>query len=116
MSELIQIPGAANIAEGAMQEVSVSGHELLIARVNSRYYAVDNRCPHFGGRLARGKLEGTVVTCPLHGSQFDLSDGHVIRWTSWTGFKASITRMLKPPHPLKVYQIKVEDGHLMVSL
>jgi hypothetical protein len=36
-----------------------------------------------GGRLWEGKLEGTIVTCPLHGSQFDLSDGHVIRWTNF---------------------------------
>ncbi len=45
----------------------------LLARVGDKYYAADNRCPHMGGKLSPGKLEGTVVTCPRHGSQFDLT-------------------------------------------
>ncbi len=116
MANFVEVPEAADIGEGAMRTVSVSGHELLIARVSGRYFAVDGRCPHFGGKLAQGKLEGTVVTCPLHGSQFDLSDGRVIKWTNWTGLKASIARVLKQPRSLRVYQVRVENGRLMVNL
>jgi len=116
MANFVEVPEAADIGEGAMRTVSVSGRELLIARVSGRYFAVEGRCPHLGGKLAQGKLLGTVVTCPLHGSQFDLSDGRVIKWTDWTGLKASIARVLKRPRSLRVYQVRVENGRLMVKL
>lgn len=42
----------------------VKGQEILVARVGDNYYSVDNRCPHMGGNLSKGNLEGTIVTCP----------------------------------------------------
>lgn len=80
MSNLVEVAKSGELAEGTMKEVLTQGHEILLARVGDKYYAANNRCPHMGGKLSQGKLEGTVVTCPRHGAQFDLSDGHVIRW------------------------------------
>jgi len=76
MSSLVEISKPNELEDGTMKEISVDGHEILLARVDDKHYAADNRCPHMGGKLSQGKLEGTVVTCPLHGSQFDLRDGH----------------------------------------
>ncbi len=45
-------------ADGTMKRVPVSGREVLIARAGNKYYAADNRCPHMGGDLSQGKLEG----------------------------------------------------------
>jgi nitrite reductase/ring-hydroxylating ferredoxin subunit len=36
-------------------------------------------CTHQGGPLAEGEREGDVVTCPWHGSRFDLCSGAVVR-------------------------------------
>ena len=58
-----------------MRASDVEGHEFLVARVGDRYFVTDNHCPHLGGRLSKGNLEGTVITCHLHHSQFDLTDG-----------------------------------------
>ena len=65
---------------GGMREVVVDSQEILLARVGSEYYATQARCPHLHGRLARGRLEGMVVTCPRHGSRFDVSTGEIISW------------------------------------
>ena len=43
-----------------------------------------------GGKLSQGKLEGTAVTCPRHGSQFDLTDGRVVRWLKESGLVYSV--------------------------
>ena len=106
---------AANFKDGEMRKVLVEGKEVLVARVGASYYATQNRCQHLGGDLSMGKLEGTVVTCPRHGSQYDLKDGHVVRWTNWTGLKLTVAKMAKSPRPLKTYDVKVESGKVLVA-
>ena len=85
MSDFIQLGKTSELNDETMKEVSVQGCEILLARVGDRYYTVDNRCPHMSGRLAQGKLQGTIVTYPRHSSQFDLKDGHVVRWLKGSG-------------------------------
>jgi 3-phenylpropionate/trans-cinnamate dioxygenase ferredoxin subunit len=99
-----------------MKAVNVVGREILLARVGDNYYAAQNRCPHMGGKLVEGKLEGTVVTCPLHGSQFDLTNGQVVRWTNFTGFAAKMGKLLKSPKPLTTYKVKIEDDRVLVDI
>ena len=116
MGTFYEVGEAARLPQGSMQEVMVEGKAILIARVGDRYYAADNRCPHLGGSLAQGTLDGTVVTCPRHGSQFDLSDGRAIRWLRDSGLVSRIGRAIKSPRPIAVYNVKVEDGKIMVEI
>ena len=105
-----------DLNNGEMKVVPAAGREILLARVGDSYYAAESRCPHLGGKLAEGKLEGTIVTCPLHGSQFDLADGRVIRWTNFTGFAAKLGKMLKSPRSLVIYRVKVEGDSVLVEM
>ena len=98
-----------------MRAVSAEGREILLARVGDKYYAVDGRCPHMKGDLSQGKLEGTVVTCPRHGSQFDISNGRVVRWLKG-GLRSKLSGTLKMSKDLTVYNVKVEDGRVLVEV
>lgn len=115
MSEYVEVSAAGELEPGAMKAVDVEGKKVLLARVGDDYYAADNVCPHLKGSLAGGKLEGTVVTCPRHGSQFDLTDGHVVRWTEWSGVKQTLARTLKSPRPIKTYEVKVEGDKILIA-
>ncbi len=115
MSEFAEVAGEHEIESGQMKMFDVAGREILLARAGDDFYATDNRCPHMGGKLSEGTLEKTIVTCPVHHSQFDLTDGHVVRWTDWTGVKLSLAKMLKSPKSLKTYQVKVEGGKVLVE-
>ena len=99
-----------------MISVAVQGKEVLIARVQDKYYAADNICPHMGAPLAMGTLEGTILTCPRHHSRFDLIDGKVIRWTDWTGIKAATSKLFRPPRPLTIFPVKVEGENILVKV
>ncbi len=116
MGRLVDAGAADEFADGTMQTVDVEGRKLLVARVGDSYYAADGRCPHMGGRLSEGKLEGTVVTCPRHGSRFELADGRVLRWTEWSGLTLALAKVFKSPRPLGTYATQVEAGRLMVDL
>jgi nitrite reductase/ring-hydroxylating ferredoxin subunit len=99
-----------------MKEVEIQGKKILLARIKDKYYATQGRCPHFGGNLSRGVLEGNVVTCPLHGSRFDLTDGHVVAWVGRPGVVSTITRGLKSPSSLDTYKVKVEGDKILVEV
>jgi len=58
MEELTRIANIKDLSEGTMKKYQVQGTEILIARVEGKYYAAQNKCPHFGGDLSKGKLEG----------------------------------------------------------
>lgn len=116
MSQFVEVPRTGGLGDGAMETINAGGREILLARLGDKYYAADNHCPHMGGKLSKGKLEGTVVTCPLHGSQFDLTDGHVVRWLKGSGLVSMIGKALKSPRPLAVYNVKVEDDRILIKI
>ncbi|OGN87923.1 MAG: (2Fe-2S)-binding protein, partial [Chloroflexi bacterium RBG_13_46_9] len=97
-------------------QVSLKGTDIILVRANGNYYAAENHCPHSGGDISLGKLDGTTLTCPFHGSKFDLIDGRVIRWTDWTSIKASSTRLFHPIHPLTTYPVKIQGNSILVKI
>ena len=112
----VEILKKDEINDGELKMTVINDHEFLIARVGDNYYVSDNRCPHMGGNLSMGKLEGTVITCPRHHSQFDLADGHVIRWTDWTGLKLTAGKILKSPRNLNMYEVDIEEDRIIIDL
>ncbi len=116
MADFVNVARTSELKDGAMKMVSASGQEILLARVGGKIYAANNRCPHLGGNLSQGKLEGTVVTCPRHASQFDLINGRIIRLTGWSGLLLRVSKALKPPKPLKTYNIKVEGDTILLEI
>ena len=115
MSGFIALVAAADVPVGTMKAVELDGHTLLVANAGGEFFVADGRCPHLGGHLDRGVLEGSVVTCPLHHSQFDLADGHVVRWTDWKGAALTIAELSRHPRPLRVYESTVVEGTVMVG-
>ena len=114
MSKFTEVAKIEKLKSGTMKMVIAEGREILLARVGDKYHATDDRCPHMKGDLSQGKLEGTVVTCPVHGSQFDISNGRVVRWLKG-GLMSRLGSALKPPKDLTVYNVKVEDGKVLVE-
>ena len=115
MGEFIEVSKIDELENGTMKAVIAAGHEILLARAGDKYYAVDNRCPHMKGNLSQGKLEGAVVTCPRHGSQFDISNGQVVRWLRG-GLMSKVGRALKLSKGLTVYNVKVEGSSVLVEI
>jgi len=115
MGKFVEVSKIDELKDGMMKAVNVAGREILLAQIGKRYYAADNQCTHMGGKLSQGKLEGTVVTCPLHGSQFDLSGGQVVRWLKG-GVISKVGKVFKPAKDLTVYDVKVEDDRVLIEI
>jgi ferredoxin-nitrite reductase len=63
------------IAEGSAKLLRAKGEEMAIFKCNGQLYGVQNICPHQGGQLCDGRIEGGEVVCPVHGYKFDLKTG-----------------------------------------
>jgi apoptosis-inducing factor 3 len=90
------------LQDGQMKEVAVGEKKVLLARVNSQFYAVGAECPHYGAPLAEGVLCGDRLVCPWHKSCFRVTDG----------------ALLEPPalDGLPRYPVRVADGQVFVIL
>jgi len=105
------------LADGQMAEVTVGDAQVLLVRVGGQYYAAQGLCPHMGGHLARGRLDGHVVTCPRHGSQFDLRDGHNVVWIPQVPSLArKLAQTVKKPEGLRTYATRLQDGQIWVEI
>ncbi len=69
----------ADCPPGKIKGIQLGSKRLFLANVDDTFYACGARCTHMGGPLDEGELEGRVVTCPWHGSRFDVSNGKVVR-------------------------------------
>lgn len=63
------------VPAGRSKQVTVNGRTLALFNVNGAYCAIDDTCPHRGGPLWEGDLQGNEVTCPWHGARFDVTTG-----------------------------------------
>ena len=75
MSEFVTVAKVADLKPGECRTVMADGRELALFNVGGKFYCLDNVCPHRGGPLAEGTLDGNVVTCPWHGWRFDVTTG-----------------------------------------
>lgn len=75
MSEWILAAKTDELKPGEAKVIAVGGHQIALFNVNGQFYALNNACPHRGGPLAEGRLEGREVVCPWHGWRFDVTTG-----------------------------------------
>ena len=78
------------------------GGSIAIFRVGDRFHAVRDECPHAGASLADGDLTGTIITCPRHGSQFDVATGARERGPS--------------DFPIRTYRVLTDEGATYVEV
>jgi ferredoxin-nitrite reductase len=67
--------GLDQVPDGAGRALSVAGATVAVFRRGDRLYALHNQCPHAGGALADGAVDGDEVICPIHGYRFNLATG-----------------------------------------
>jgi 3-phenylpropionate/trans-cinnamate dioxygenase ferredoxin component len=87
---------------GSTVRVMVEGRAIAIFNLGATLYAIDANCTHVRGPLEKGRVEGSLVTCPWHGSQFDLRTGEVRRGPA--------------TQPVKSYSVRVENQKLVIEL
>jgi nitrite reductase (NADH) small subunit len=100
MPGFVKMATLDELPPGAAKEVEHEGRIYALFNIAGTISAIDGICPHQGGPLAEGQVEGTTVTCPWHGWQFDVCSG-----------KTPLGTKLKQT----VYEVKVEGRDVLVK-
>jgi 3-phenylpropionate/trans-cinnamate dioxygenase ferredoxin component len=116
MGTYIVAGNRARVAAGQMIAVKLEGTDVLLANIEGNIYAMANKCPHMGGNLSKGTLTGRVVTCPVHGSQFDVTTGKNLRWMKGAGLLYSIGKVFKSPTDAMTYPVKLDGQQILVEI
>ncbi|HEU4686324.1 MAG TPA: Rieske 2Fe-2S domain-containing protein [Nitrospira sp.] len=101
MGEFVRIAGVDDVKPGQGMVAEVQGKTLALFNVDGAFHVIDNTCIHRGGPLGEGELEGSAVTCPWHGWQFNVTTGGCVN---------------NPSAKVEVYQVKVEGNDVKVLL
>ena len=78
MAKLLKIAKTKDVPPGQAAAFTIEGQKIALFNVEGTYYAIDDTCAHRGGPLSEGDVQGTKVTCPWHGADFDLKTGAVL--------------------------------------
>lgn len=101
MPHWIPLANVADCPPGHGLELVASDRLVALYNVDGEFYALDGVCPHQGGPLGKGTLQGCVVTCPWHGWQFDVRDG-----------QSQLNPRLQQPR----FDVRVEGDTVMINL
>jgi nitrite reductase/ring-hydroxylating ferredoxin subunit len=101
MPEFERFADVSEIGPGKIKIAKIGETEVWVANIEGAFFAHPNKCTHAGGPVGRGRVNGTVIQCPLHGSRFDIRSGQVV------GGPARV--------PLPSLEVKVEGTSVLVK-
>ena len=101
MASFVKVADVGDVAPGTGKCVQANGKEIALFNVGGTFYAIDNTCLHRGGPLGEGELEGTIVTCPWHGWQYDVRTG---------------INTMDENEQVARYEVRIEGNDVLVSL
>lgn len=99
---MVKVAKVNDVSVGTGKVVQAGGKTLALFNLGGTFYALDNRCTHVGGPLGEGAIEGNQVTCPWHGSVFNITTGEVV----------------EPParRPVATFPVRVERDEVLVEI
>ena len=100
-ASFVAVASVTEIAPGQSKIVQAGGKQLAIVNVEGTFHVIDNACPHFGGPMGLGKLDGAKLSCPWHGWTFDVRTGE---------------NLFAPQLALRCYPVKVENEQIFVQV
>ena len=100
----VPVAKLSELKPGTMKQCKVEGQDdIVVANVEGTIYAMRGICNHAGGPLGEGTLEGACVTCPWHGSKWDLKTGKMLEFA-----------MDLDPEP--VYKVITEGDEIYIEI
>ena len=97
----VRVAELKDLPDGETLVTYLHGEQVALFNDRGEIFALANRCPHANGPLADGQINGGTISCPWHGSRFDLRGGELRQGPSRRAAAA--------------YHVKVEDGHIFIS-
>ena len=99
---LVELCRKSILSLGELKQFKINGLEIIAVNLEGNVYCLDGRCTHAGAPLAEGTLDGKVLTCPWHYSQFNITNGEVLRGPA--------------QKPLRAYRVEEKENIVFIDL
>lgn len=99
--DFVQVADLTDIEVGQSISVEVNEVKVLICNTTQGVFAVEDNCSHANMPLEGGKIQGNLISCPVHGAIFDLKTGEA------KGRPASIK--------IKTFNLKLEGSSIFID-
>jgi nitrite reductase/ring-hydroxylating ferredoxin subunit len=109
--QLLEVARSSEIPVGTMKRIKAFNEDILLSNVDGEIYATQNDCGHQRASLARGTLEGNVVTCPLHRAKFDVTTGRNV-----VGIQMGMPPELMQKIPQEVMVMFQKTGEILAEI
>ena len=100
MATFVRVAKTSDVAPGHARVIVVQGHPVALFNVEGRFFAISNVCLHRGGPVGEGELDGPIVTCPMHGWEYDVRTG---------------ANTINPAARLSTYEVRIEGDDVLVG-
>lgn len=100
MGSFVRVAKVDEVPPGSSKVVVAGGHPVALFNVDGTFHALSNVCLHRGGPVGEGALDGTTVTCPLHGWEYDVRTGQ---------------NVTNPAARLRRFAVRVEGDDVLVE-
>ena len=117
----VQAARVDDIAEGTSKCVKLDGLRILLVKEKGEIFALENKCPHFGLSMEKGPISNGNITCPWHGSSFDVKTGVNVDWVNSVAgialprWSQKLVAMGKEPQAVRTFPVTVENGSVFVN-
>lgn len=117
----IKIATTNDVNADKVLKTKANGKSVLVAKIGDQYCSIANKCPHLGLPMAKGKLENGVITCPFHGSKFEICTGKNVEWVEslvgipLPGAAKKMMAMGKAPTDVANYTVTQEGEDLFID-
>ncbi|MGH7826094.1 MAG: Rieske (2Fe-2S) protein [Candidatus Binatia bacterium] len=110
MGKYVRICGVNEVSPGTAKTFKVEEKLIAVFNLDGCFYATDDICPHEGGPLSSGFIEGEIITCPWHGATFHIISGKTL--------EPPAGEKLGPPvdKGVSCYPVRVGDTDLEIDI
>ena len=96
-----KIAKTSDIDEGTGKTFTIEGQAVAVFNKSGEIFAIEDTCKHKGGSLGEGELNGDTITCPLHGWQYNITNGECL---------------MNPQVKMRSFPVKVENGEISLEV
>jgi len=102
MSDFVKVASLSEVSDGEIKGFDLNGQKIALINLGGEIFATSDVCTHKHCQLSEGFIDNKNIVCHCHGAQFDVKTGEV--------------RALPATEPLKVFEVKLDNGEILVKM
>ena len=97
----VRVGALSRLAPGTVMEAVHGDQRYAVCNIGGTVHALGGICPHRGGPLGQGAVNGELLTCPWHAWEFDCGTGQ---------------NDYDPRCTVPIYPVKVSGDDILIDL